>query len=222
MPKAIFWDMDGTLVDSEPLWGIATYELSERLGRRLTPELREITVGGSFAHTLDVAAAHAGVELRPGDYEHHKQWMYARMAQLLEGSLEPNPGIRGLLASLTAAGVPMMVTTNTERVLADACIAAVGADFFVGSIAGDEVERAKPDPEMYMEAARRVGFGPAQCLVFEDSWAGMSAASAAGCTVLGLAAEVPAGVVPFDPGRFVGAGAADVERWFSELGSSVR
>lgn len=217
LPDAVFWDMDGTMVDTEPLWGIATYELSERLGRRLTPQLRERTIGGSFANTLSVAAAHAGVELGEGDYERHKAWMYDRMAELFAGGLEPNPGVHGVLASLRAAGVPMMVTTNTERVLADACIDAVGREFFAGSIAGDEVDHPKPAPEMYLEAARRVGAAPENCLVFEDSWAGMSAATAAGCRVLGLAATVPEGVVSFDASRLKGATSTDVASWFELL-----
>lgn len=206
--------MDGTLVDTEPLWGVATYELAEKLGRALTPEVRELTVGGSFANTLRICAAHAGYALRDGDYARYRAWMYARMAQLLSGNLEPNPGVSTLLESLHSAGMRMLVTTNTERELADACIDAVGRGYFLGSITGDEVARPKPSPDMYLEAARRVGERPADCLVFEDSWAGMSAAAEAGCTVLGLAAEVPDGVVAFDPGRFVGADAGDVASWF--------
>ncbi|WP_115684616.1 HAD family phosphatase [Corynebacterium senegalense] len=217
MPRAVFWDMDGTLVDTEPLWGIATYELSEKLGRRITPEVRARTVGGSFANTLRLCAEFAGRELREGDYERYRAWMYARMGELLAGSLEPNPGIHGLLTSLRDAGMRMLVTTNTERELADACIAAVGEHFFVDSITGDEVASPKPAPDMYLEAARRVGEDPSDCLVVEDSWAGMSAAAAAGCRVLGLAQEVPNGVTRFDPALFVGAGAADVARWFSAL-----
>lgn len=221
-PKAIFWDMDGTLVDTEPLWGVATYELSELLGRRLTPELREKTVGGSFANTLAVAAAHAGVTLGAGDYERYRAWMYARMAHLLAGNLEPNPGVRDLLADLRSTGLRMLVTTNTERELADACIDAVGREFFVDSITGDEVEHTKPAPDMYVEAARRVGEDPSDCLVFEDSWAGMSAAAAAGCRVLGLSRTVPAGVVAFDPENFVGATAAHVMRWYADMPRPVR
>lgn len=211
--------MDGTLVDTEPLWGIATYELAEMLGRPLTPQVREKTVGGSFANTLRVCADHAGYTLREGDYERYHSWIYGRMAQLFSTGLEPNPGVRGLLSSLAEAGMRMFVTTNTERQLADACINAVGAHFFVDSITADEVARPKPAPDMYLEAARRVGERPADCLVFEDSWAGMSAAAAAGCTVLGLAAEVPERVTPFAPERFVGASTADVDRWF---GAAVR
>lgn len=215
-PRAVFWDMDGTMVDTEPLWGVATYELSERLGRRLSAEKREETVGGSFPNTLRVCAEWAGLSVAQLDYNHHRSWMFGRMSELFAGSLTTNPGVRELLASLHNCGVPMLVTTNTERVLADRCIDTVGRSFFVGSITGDEVEYPKPAPDMYLKAASIVGHDPADCLVFEDSWAGMSAAAAAGCAVLGLAETVPGSVHRFDPERLVGADAADVARWFAD------
>ena len=202
------------MVDTEPLWGIATYELSENLGRRLNAEQRERTVGGSFTNTLDICAEWAGVPLVDGDYERYRRWMYARMGELLSGELVPNPGVREVLAALQQAGTPMLVTTNTERELADTCIDAVGREFFIGSVTGDEVHRPKPAPDMYLKAAQMVGQEPADCLVFEDSWAGMSAAAAAGCVVLGLAEKVPSGVMRFDSARFVGADADDVADWF--------
>lgn len=206
--------MDGTMVDTEPLWGIATYELSENLGRRLDAEQRERTVGGSFTNTLAICAEWAGVPLVDGDYERYRRWMYDRMGELLSGELEPNPGVRQVLASLQQAGTPMLVTTNTERELAGTCIDAVGRQFFIGSVTGDEVQRPKPAPDMYLKAAQMVGQAPADCLVFEDSWAGMSAAAAAGCVVLGLADEVPSGVMRFDSARLLGADADDVADWF--------
>lgn len=204
------------MVDTEPLWGVATYELSERLGRRLSAEKREETVGGSFANTLRVCAEWAGLSVEQLDYNHHRSWMFGRMAELFSGSLVTNPGIREVLASLKQAGVPMLVTTNTERVLADRCIDSVGRSFFVGSVTGDEVENPKPAPDMYLTAASMVGQDPTACLVFEDSWTGMSAAAAAGCAVLGLAETVPDGVHRFDPERLVGADAADVASWFAD------
>lgn len=202
------------MVDTEPLWGIATYELSENLGRRLDAEQRERTVGGSFTNTLAICAEWAGVPLVDGDYERYRRWMYDRMGELLSGELEPNPGVRQVLASLQQAGTPMLVTTNTERELAGTCIDAVGRQFFIGSVTGDEVQRPKPAPDMYLKAAQMVGQAPADCLVFEDSWAGMSAAAAAGCVVLGLADEVPSGVMRFDSARLLGADADDVADWF--------
>ena len=217
-PAAVFWDMDGTLIDTEPLWGQATYELSELVGKRLTPEERLKTMGGSFDSTLSIVAAWAGVELQPGDYERYYEWMVGRMSELLSAGIELNPGVKGVLDSLAGRGTPMLVTTNTVRELADPCIDAIGRHYFTGTICGDEVARPKPEADMYLEAARRVGAQPEDCLVFEDSWAGMSAAAASGCRVRGLVppgGAVPEKVVPLDPGEFVGAGAADVDRWFA-------
>lgn len=214
-PAAVFWDMDGTLIDTEPLWGEATYALAEQLGRPLTPEVRERTVGGSFANTLAIVAEWAGYELRPGDEERYREWMYARMRTLLAGSVELNRGVGGVLDALARRGTPMMVTTNTERSLADSCIDAIGRDYFCDTITGDEVASPKPAPDMYLEAARRVGARPGECLVVEDSFNGMSASAAAGCAVLGLAATVPDGVMRFDPAGFAGAGADDIDRWYT-------
>lgn len=207
--------MDGTLIDTEPLWGQATYALSERLGRRITPEVRELTVGGSFDNTLRLLAQYAGHSLDDVNVNHHRTFMFDRMAQLLEGGIDLNPGVAGVLESLAAAGVPMYVTTNTERVLADRCIDAMGRHFFTDTITGDEVVNPKPAPDMYLEAARRAGAAPGECLVFEDSWAGMTAAVDAGCVVLGLAEDVPAGAHRFDPANFEGASAVDVTQWYA-------
>jgi len=207
--------MDGTLIDTEPLWGKATFELGELLGRPLTPEVRAKTIGGSFPNTLNVVAEWAGYELQDGDLERYRTWMFGRMAELFAGGIELNPGISGVLESLARRRTPMFVCTNTERVVADPCIDAIGRDYFAGTITGDEVPNSKPAPDMYLEAARRADAEPGECLVVEDSWHGMSAAAAAGCTVLGLADEVPAGVMRFDPDNFVGADADDVDGWFS-------
>ena len=75
-PKAVLWDMDGTLIDTEPLWGKATFELGELLGRPLTPEVRARTIGGSFPNTLSVVAEWAGYELKDGDLERYRTWMF--------------------------------------------------------------------------------------------------------------------------------------------------
>lgn len=217
-PAAVFWDMDGTLVDSEPLWGIATFEFSERLGRRLTPELRAQTVGGSLLNTMEICARHAGLEVEDLDVPAERRRIYDRVGELI-ADIAPNPGVTDLLEDLHP--LPMLVTTNTERELADPSIAAVGAHHFVDSISGDEVARPKPDPEMYLEAARRVGADPRDCLVFEDSWAGMSAGAAAGCVVLGLARAVPAGVVSLldvhGSLSLEGVSGDQVHTWFSSL-----
>ncbi|MDY3127582.1 MAG: HAD family phosphatase [Corynebacterium sp.] len=223
-PRAVFWDMDGTLTDTEPLWGIATYELAELLGGKLTPELRAKTVGGTFASTLEICAATAQRSLTPEDYPRYREWMFKRVSELFADQLTVFPGVRELLSELKAAGIPMLVTTNTVRSLADPAIAAIGSDYFTGSICGDEVERGKPAPDMYVEAARRARCSPGQAVVFEDSTAGMTAATAAGCFVIGLPADerivIPDGVVPISSlhssNHLDGVTVQNIFDWFKE------
>ncbi|NMB23447.1 MAG: HAD family phosphatase, partial [Corynebacterium sp.] len=108
MIKAIFWDMDGTMVDTEPQWGVATYELSEAMGRRITPEIRELTIGGSLPRTIRICAEHAGIEVSGADFERYRRLMLGRVAELFDEALVPNPGVIPLLAQFTGLGVPML------------------------------------------------------------------------------------------------------------------
>lgn len=218
--------MDGTLVNSEPLWGIATFEMSERLGRRLTPELREQTVGGTFANTISICEKWAGVELSAEQKAEQYRLMVARMQELFAAQLVLNPGVEPLLTELHAAGIPMMITTNTPREIAGGAIQAIGSHFFVDTLCGDDVTKGKPDPEIYATAAARLQLDPQQCLVFEDSGTGMAAAAAAGCRLIGLPVDdtvpVPAGAGVLSQlsasGDFQGVNAATVFAWFEKLG----
>lgn len=220
--SAVFFDMDGTMVDSEPLWGEATFELSEKLGRRITPEVRAATVGGSFPNTLRICAEFAGVTVTAAEARALKAEMFARVGELFTEHLRPNPGVRELLADLVRAGIPTAVTTNTERPLADIAIDAVGSELFTTTVTGDQVPAFKPDPAMFLLAAQRVGADPAHCVVFEDSAAGMAGALAAGCVVVGLPGgaqeSVPDGVRDLaelaGERSFAGVRARDVAAWW--------
>lgn len=221
MYSAVLWDMDGTLVDSEPLWEIATYEMSESLGRRITPEVRAQTVGGTFANTLRICAEYAGVAVSAERAAELKAQMFARMRELLTTRLELRPGVEKLLTELKAAGTPMMLVTNTARELTDPAIATIGPEFFTSTICGDEVQNGKPDPDIYLTAAARLGLQPEQCLVCEDSKTGMAAATAAGCRVIGLPehGEVPEGALDLrslhGSTSFLGVTAADLAAWYT-------
>lgn len=225
-PAAIFWDMDGTMVDSEPLWGIATYELSEKLGRRLSEKERDKTVGGSFPNTLEICARHAGIDPATLDADAIAEEFFARVAEIFHGNLHPRPGVRQLLTELAADQIPMFVTTNTIRSLADPAIEAVGEHFFCGSVTGDDVTCSKPNPEMYLKAAELAGAKPGDCLVFEDSVAGQTAAVKAGCRVISLpenqARDQVAGTTYLGDLRgdgsieFEGVSAEDVYTWFRQ------
>lgn len=196
--KAILWDMDGTLVDTEPRWGTATYAMAEAMGRPLTPEMREKTVGGTADGTVRLCAGWAGLDPTDAEVEGWISWLYARVSELFAEELDMRPGVPGLLAQGNAAGMPMMVVTNTFRSLTDQALETIGATHFQGSVCGDEVAVGKPDPTAYLTAAERLGVAPDDCLVLEDSTNGMTAAAAAGCRVVGLPAPgtvVPSGAV---------------------------
>lgn len=224
-PLAIFWDMDGTLTDSEPLWEEATYFLSELLGKRLTPQQRQRTVGSTFENTLRICADAAGIELTPEDYPKYQALTFNKTRELFAERLKVFPGIQDLLTQLKSEGMAMLVTTNTVRHVADSAIDTVGRHFFVDTICGDEVAEGKPAPDMYLEAARRVGVAPSDALVFEDSTTGMQAALDAGCHVIGLPEDprmdIPSGAVSIEKlsgkKHLDGATSADVYSWFARI-----
>lgn len=130
-----------------------------------------------------------------------------------------------MLTQLKGDDIPMFVTTNTVRHVADSAIDTVGRHFFTDTICGDEVAEGKPAPDMYLEAARRAGVEPSDALVFEDSTTGMRAALAAGCNVIGLPehdrVEIPQGAISIKDlsgnEHLDGAKAAEVYAWFARI-----
>ena len=184
--RAILWDMDGTLINTEPLWEQATFELSERMGRRLSPERREATIGCALRDTMAIIADWTGRELTEDLIREGNTFFHARMTELLSGSVSFRPGVEQLLIDGKKAGIPMVVVTNTQRALADICLAAMGQDYFVGSVCGNEVSNPKPARDPYIKGAFIAGVPPEEALVIEDSKTGASAGAAAGCHTLYL------------------------------------
>ena len=196
--RAVLWDMDGTLIDSEPLWAQACFEMSAAMGRRLSEERQRDLHGVTWQDTLRICADWAGIELNKRAWHHYHRWLFDRMHVLL-ATVRLEEDIAATLNSLKATGIPSFIVTNTARELAGPAIAAMGAELFAGSLCGDEVARGKPDPEMYRTAARSLGFEPHECLAVEDSFAGMQSAVSAGCVVVaapGATTTRPQGVRP--------------------------
>ncbi|MBC2681552.1 phosphoribosyl-ATP diphosphatase [Corynebacterium sp. 4HC-13] len=191
--KAILWDMDGTLVNTEHLWGQATYGMARAMGRELTPEVRAETIGGTMPGTIRICARFAGLPIDDAMIATWTLWMRETMCELLSAGISFRPQVPQLLAEAQAAGIPMALVTNTTRYLTDVALTSmekvIGKNAFAFTLCGDEVCAGKPSPEIYLEASRRLGFSPDECLVIEDSGNGMRAAHAAGCRVLGVPVE---------------------------------
>lgn len=195
LPDAVLWDMDGTLVDTEPLWNRVQRRLVAEHGGTWTEELAASLVG----QALDVGARRlqaAGLDL-PVD-----EIIAVTMAEVARGVAEAppwRPGALELLTELGEAGVPCALVTMSHAPLARTLLDAAPALALGLAVTGDEVSRGKPDPEAYRLALARLtdrhrGTDPARCLAVEDSPVGVRAAMAAGLTTVG----VPS-VLPLDP-----------------------
>jgi HAD superfamily hydrolase (TIGR01509 family) len=190
--RAVLWDMDGTLVDSEKIWTVALVELMARLGSALTDEIRVALIGSNMRRSTLILLAHAGIEPTPAAIADVERWLDGRMEVLFREDLPWRPGAREALRSVRDAGIRTALVTSTERGLTEIALDSIGREFFDVTICGDEVDgRNKPHPRPYLMAAELLAVDPADCVAVEDSVAGVTSAQAAGCTVLVVPAEAP-------------------------------
>lgn len=180
LPAAILWDMDGTLVNTEPLWMAAETGLVESWGGTWTHEDGLSLVGNPMKVSGEVLQGR-GVGLSVDEIVDH---LNAEVARGVAEHTPWQPGARELLAALAAAGVPQALVTSSYRELADPFAEVAGV--FATVVAGDEVDRPKPDPQPYLLAAERLGVDIARCVVVEDSPTGITSGVAAGARVLAV------------------------------------
>jgi HAD superfamily hydrolase (TIGR01509 family) len=188
LPAAVLWDMDGTLVDTEPYWIACEYALVAEHGGRWSDEHAHALVGFDLLDAARYLRRHGDVDLEPPlIVERLLDGVVARVRDHVPW----RPGARELLTGLGAAGVPCALVTMSYRRLAQAVVAALPAGSFAAVVAGDEVGNGKPHPEPYLRAAARLGVAPGDCLAIEDSPTGVASARAAGVPVLGVRHLVP-------------------------------
>jgi len=201
---AVLFDMDGLLVDTEPLWLETESEVMARLGAPWSPADQEALLGGSMDRTVSYLLAKA---TRPAPPEIVAQWMMDGMlARVRAGRVVVRPGARELLAEVTAAGVPCGLVTSSQRAFAEAVLTATRMTFQV-MVCAEDVTATKPAPEPYLLAVKLVDVDPAGCVVLEDSPNGVASAAAAGCRVVAVPSLV---LIPPAPGRLVVTSLRDV------------
>lgn len=184
---AVLWDMDGTLVDSEPAWIAAQYALVERSGG-VWSDADALALVGSTLEQTAVALRAAGVDLDDAAIE---DALEGDVAAALRAGIAWRPGARELLRSVTAAGIPQaIVTTSSWRLASIVAEALAEVVSFAEIVTGDDVVHGKPDPEPYLLAARRLGVAIEDCAAVEDSPTGLAAAVASGAAVVGVPHQV--------------------------------
>jgi HAD superfamily hydrolase (TIGR01509 family) len=201
---AVLFDMDGLLVDTEPLWFETEIDVMARLGAPWTKQDQAALLGGSMERTVSYLLAKATRPAAPAEVE---RWMLDGMLRRAEaGRVTVLPGARELLAEVTAAGLPSALVTSSQRAFADAVLAGTGFRFPV-IVCGDDVPATKPDPAPYLLAAKLLDVEPGRCAALEDSPNGVAAAAAAGCLVVAVPSFV---AIPPAPGRLVVTSLRDV------------
>ncbi|MFE6970056.1 HAD family hydrolase [Isoptericola sp. NPDC057653] len=188
LPAAVLWDMDGTLVDTEPYWIEAEHELVAEHGGTWSHEQALQLVGNALTVSAQILRDQGGVDL-PVDAIVRR--LLGRVVEQVRVRVPWQPGALGLLTGLAEAGVPCALVTMSYAELAEEVVSRGPAGAFVTLVTGDQVERGKPDPEPYLVAAERLGVDPAACVAIEDSPTGIASARAAGVTTLGVEAVVP-------------------------------
>lgn len=194
---AVFFDMDGLLVDSERVWLEIETGVMARLGGRWTPEHQTHLVGGSMESTIAYMLAVSGAAVAP---ELVREWMVTGMVARLTAGVSVMTGASELLDALRAERVPVALVTASLGEITDAVLKSVGRERFDAVVTADDVTRTKPDPEPYLTAAKLLGVEPVRCVVLEDSPNGVAAATAAGCAVVAVPSLLP---VEEAPGRLV-------------------
>lgn len=188
LPAAVLWDMDGTLVDTEPYWIACEYALVAAHGGVWSDDHAHALVGNDLLVSARYIADHGPVPLPP---EQIVEILLDGVVERVLGHVPWRPGARELLSALTTEGIPSALVTMSWTRLADAVLASLPPDTFATVVTGDQVHRGKPHPEPYRLAARRLALAPAECVAIEDSPTGIASAAAAGVPVIGVQHLVP-------------------------------
>lgn len=181
--QAVLWDMDGTIVDTEPYWFEAEYAIVAEHGDSWSDDHARAVVGFDLLDSGRYMIEHGGVRLTPHEIV---ELMLDSVVKNLKREVPWRPGARELLADVRTANIPTALVTMSWRRFASEVVDALPAGAFDVSVVGDDVDRGKPHPDPYLLAAERLGVDITRCVAIEDSPTGVASALSAGATVLAV------------------------------------
>lgn len=197
-PAAVLWDMDGTLIDSEPYWLMSESRLASDYGASWTEENGHELIGKSLYDSS--ALLKDRLSIRDLSVQQVIDRLTDEVVASIRDRLPWRPGALELLMDLKQNGIKTALVTMSMRRMALAVVEQIPFHAFDVVIAGDDVVRGKPDPEPYLKAAEALGVSPTECVAFEDSRTGLASAEAAGTLAIGVPNIVP---IPDAPNRIV-------------------
>ncbi len=186
--QAVLWDMDGTLVDTEPYWIATEFAMAERYGGEWSEAHALELVGNDLLASGRYIKRVMGLSLSPQQIVDE---LLDGVVARVEVEVPWRPGARELLADLHAHGIPCALVTMSWQRFVDPILRRLPDGMFASVVTGDRVEFGKPHPEPYLTAAAELGLSPEDCVAIEDSNTGAKSAVAAGCTTLCVPHHVP-------------------------------
>jgi HAD superfamily hydrolase (TIGR01509 family) len=181
---AVIFDLDGVLLDSEPIYLAATNAVLAREGKNLSPEENARYIGWRYSDILREVIPRLGLVHPP---EHYVRETRREVLRALSGPLDPPPGTVALLDRLDAAGVPRAVGSSSGHAWVETILDGLGLrERFPVVVGGDDVARGKPAPDIFLRCAELLGVRADRCVVIEDSPNGILAARRAGMAAIGL------------------------------------
>ncbi len=181
--KAIIFDMDGVIIDSEPLHYEVEMELLEKLGGKMDKEAHQLFVGTTDYKMWSTLKENFKLKPPVEDIIEMKKDMF--ISRIDEIELMPN--FMSLMLSLYNAGYPLAIASSNNRKVVDRIVEKFGLGVYIKfTISGDDVSKGKPHPEVFLTAAKKMSLVPKNCLVIEDATNGVKAAKAAGMKCVGL------------------------------------
>lgn len=181
--EAVFFDMDGLTIDSEPQWLETERELASQYGYDWTIEDQAFCLGGPLSKVGQYLSDVTG-GIEDGEYFHRK--LIEIMCAKVKTSAKFMPGARQLISKLDLIGVPMALVSASPRVIVDAALSHIQPTPFRISISADDVIETKPSPEGYLKAAIALNVNIHRSLILEDSLTGVTAARASGAKVIAV------------------------------------
>jgi HAD superfamily hydrolase (TIGR01509 family) len=188
--RAVIFDMDGVLTDSEPLINEAAIAMFQEQGLRVRPEdFRPFVGAGEDRYIGGVAEGYGW----PLDLPAAKRRTYEIYLQLVPSRLRAFPGAQALVGACRAAGLRVAVASSADQVKIAANLRQIGLapETWDCVVTGEAVQAKKPAPDIFLGAAARLGLAPSQCVVVEDAVNGVQAAKAAGMRCIAVAQSFP-------------------------------
>lgn len=193
-PLGVVFDLDGVLIDSHDQHERSWFALAEKIGKPLTPEQFKESFGMRNETCIPDVFGWTTREDKEGIHElgEKKEELYREL--LASDGLEPLPGVMALVEALTEKGIPISLGSSTSRKNIEVCFATTGLDRYFGEnyTGAEDVSRGKPAPDVFLEAARKIGRTPEHCIVIEDAHVGVEAALAAGMKAVAVTTTHPA------------------------------